>query len=179
MRLSILFLLLAALIRPGSAQQPPAGAAVKKDLQAAQGTWKLVRYESQGKVWNREGIARDFKDQGRELQLRIEGDRLFLGAGKSQEAFSHEAHRLRRGGLNQTFWLDPTTTPKRCDISMSGWGFMSRGTDTFKGIYRFQGDRLEICLAHHPELRPKRFSAGPDHEWVWLLVYQRVPPPAK
>src|SRR5207247_1534130 len=78
MRLSILFLLLAALHRPGSAQQPVAGDAVKRDLQAAQGTWQLVRYERHGKVWDREGIARDFKDQGRELQLRIEGDKLFV-----------------------------------------------------------------------------------------------------
>lgn len=174
MRLSILLLLLAGLHGSGSAQQPPAGDALKRDLQAAQGTWKLVRYERHGKVWDREGIARDFKDQGRELQLRIEGDKLFLGE-------EQKPLRLQRGDQPQdhTFWLDPTTTPKRCDISSSDWGFLSRGTSTYEGIYRFRGNRLEICLAHHPEPRPKRFGASPDHEWLWLLVYQRVTPPAK
>jgi hypothetical protein len=36
---------------------------------------------------------------------------------------------------------------------------------------------MESCLAHHPEARPKRIGAGPDHEWLWRLVYRRVPPP--
>jgi uncharacterized protein (TIGR03067 family) len=175
MRLSILLLLLAALPGAGPAQQPPAGDAVQRDLQAAQGTWELVRYESQGKVWGPEGIARDFQGRGRELLLRIEGDKLFVGEGKGRETY-----RLRRGGRprDQTFWLDPTQAPKRCDISFD-CGFLSRGTATFEGIYRLRGDRLEICLGHHPEARPGRFSAGPDHEWLWLLVYRRVPPPAK
>src|SRR5262245_5028442 len=174
MRLNILFLLLATLPGPCSAQQPSAADAVKRDLQAVQGTWKLVRYERQGKVWDRKGIAREFKDQGRELQLRIEGDKLFLGEDQ-------KPYRLRGGNQPQdhTFWLDPTTTPKRCNISSSDWGFLSRSTGDYEGIYRFQGDRLKICLAHHPEARPKRFGASPDHEWLWLLVYQRVPPPAK
>jgi uncharacterized protein (TIGR03067 family) len=157
--------------------KPPADDAVKRDLQAAQGTWKLVRYERQGKVWGRKRIARDFKSGGRELQLRIKGDKLFVGEGEDQMSC-----RLRRGARPQdhTFWLDPTTTPKRCDISIgSDWGFLSRGTAYYEGIYRFQGDRLEICLAHHPEARPTRFSTDKDHEWRWLLVYQRVPPPAK
>jgi uncharacterized protein (TIGR03067 family) len=176
MRLSFLYLLLTALPGAGSARQPPAGEAVKRDLQAAQGTWELVRYERQGKVWGPEGIARDFEGKGREMRLRIEGDKLFVGGGKDQKPY-----RLRRGGRprDHTFWLDPTQTPKRCDIGFgSDWGFLSRGTANFEGIYRLRGDRLEICLAHHPEARPTRFIAGADHEWVWLLVYRRVPPPA-
>src|SRR4051812_43906786 len=114
MRLSILILLLAGLPGVISAQQPPAADAVQQDLQAAQGTWELVRYERQGKVWGPEGIARDFKDKGRELLLRIEGDRLFVGEGKDQMS-----SRLRRGGRPQdhTFRLDPTKTPKLVDIS--------------------------------------------------------------
>lgn len=173
MRWSILFLLLAALHGPGSAQQPRAGDAVKRDLQALQGTWKLVHYERQGKVWDRKGIARDFKDGGREFQLRIEGDKLFLGADQ-------KPYRLRASDqpLDHTFRLDPTTTPKRCDIS-SDWAFLSRGADNYEGIYRVKGDRLVICLAHHPETRPKQFVASPDREWLWRLVYRRVTPPAK
>src|SRR6266511_383815 len=148
MRLSILVLLLAALPGAESAQQPPAADAVQLDLQAAQGTWELVRYENQGKVWGPEGIARDFAGKGRELLLRIEGDKLLVGEDKAQKPC-----RLRRGGRlrDDTFWLDPTKTPKRCDISTgSDWGFLSHGTAHYEGIYRLQGDRLEICLAHHP-----------------------------
>jgi uncharacterized protein (TIGR03067 family) len=126
-------------------------------------------------VWGPEGIAREFEGRGRGLLLRFEGDRLFVGEDKDQKPC-----RLRRGGPPQdhTFWLDPTKTPRSFDISIgSDWGFLSRGTATYEGIYRLQGDRLEICFAHHPELRPTRFRAGPDHEWLWLLVYRRVPPP--
>jgi uncharacterized protein (TIGR03067 family) len=176
MRLSILVHLLAALTGAGSAQQPLAGDAARRDLQAAQGTWELVRYENHGKVWGPEGIARDFEGKGRELLLRIEGDKLFVGEGKDQQLC-----RLRRGGRpeDHTFSLDPTKTPKRCDISTgANWGFMARGTAHYEGIYRLQGDRLEICVAHHPNTRPTRFSADKDHEWRWLLVYRRVRPPA-
>src|SRR5207249_7691820 len=113
----------------------------------------------------------------RELLLRIEGDRIFLGEDKAEKP-----SRLRRDGRprDHTFWLDPTKTPKRCDISIgSDWGFLSPGTAHYEGIYRLQGDRLEICLAHHPNTRPTQFLADKDHEWRWLLVYRRVPPPAK
>src|SRR4051794_38070206 len=123
MRLSILFLLLAALPRAGFAQQPPAADAAKRDLQAAQGTWELVRYERQGKVWGRKAIARDFKDKGRELLLRFEGDELFMGEDRNEKPY-----RLLRGGATQdhTFWLNPTKTPSRCDISFES-GIFSRG----------------------------------------------------
>ncbi len=175
MRLSILFLLLAVLPGAGSAQQPPAGDAAKRDLKAAQGTWELVRYENHEKVWGPEGIARDFKNKGRELLLRIEGDKLFLGEDKNEKPYS-----LRRGGPTEdhTFWLDPTKTPSQCDLSFES-GIFSRGMSTYEGIYRFQGDRLEICIAHHPNTRPTQFSTDKDHEWRWLLVYRRVPPRAK
>ncbi|MFO0964168.1 MAG: TIGR03067 domain-containing protein [Gemmataceae bacterium] len=172
MRQAILFLLLPALYGPA---QPPAEDAVERDLQTLQGTWRLARYEREGKVWDREGIARDFKDKGGELRLRIEGDKIFLGDDPKPS-------RLRRDDRPRdlTFHLDPTVTPKRCDISIgSDWGFMSRGAAHWEAIYRFQGDRLEICLAHNPEARPTRFGADPKREWLWLLVYERVPAPAK
>jgi uncharacterized protein (TIGR03067 family) len=177
MRLSVLFLLPAVLPTAGFAQQPPVSDAAKRDLQAIQGTWELVRYERQGKVWARKAIAREFKDKGRELLLRFEGNKLFVGEDKNEKPCL-----LRRGGPPQdhSFWLDPTKTPSQCDISFgSDWGFLSRGTATYEGIYRLQGDRLEICVAHHPETRPTQFLTGQDHEWRWLLVYRRVPRPAK
>ncbi len=173
MRWSILVLLLAALHGSGSAQQPPARDAVQRELRAAQGTWILVRYERQGKVWYRYAIRRDFKDHGRELQIRMEGDKLFLGDDQ-------KPYRLRSGDQphNLTFWLDPTATPKRCDLSFAS-GIFGPGMTTYEGIYRLQGDRLEICIAHHPEARPTKFTTGPDHEWLCLLVYQRVQPPTR
>ena len=177
MRWSILILLFAALPGADSAQQPPADDPIQRDLKAVQGTWELVRYERQGKTWGRKGIARDFKEKGRELLLRFEGEKLLVGEGKDQESA-----RLRRGERLQdhTFWLDPTKTPKHFNINIwSDWGFGARGTLHFEGIYRLQGDRLEICVAHHPNARPTEFRVDKDHEWQWLLVYRRVPPPPK
>jgi uncharacterized protein (TIGR03067 family) len=135
----------------------------------------LIRYERQGKVWGPEGIDRDFEDKGRGLQLRFEGDKLFMGEAKNDKPY-----RLLRRGATQdhTFWLDPTKTPSRFDLSLES-GIFSRGMTTYEGIYRLQGDRLEICVAMHPNTRPTQFVTDADHEWRWLLVYRRVPPPKK
>jgi uncharacterized protein (TIGR03067 family) len=86
----------------------------------------------------------------------------------------------RAAGATQdhTFWLVATKTPSRFDLSFES-GIFSRGMTTYEGIYRIQGDRLEICVAHHPNTRPTHFGTDTDHEWRWLLVYRRIPPPKK
>ena len=102
----------------------------KKDQEAIQGSWKVVKLERHGKV-NTGAFREDtwiFKDD--ELSM-VGKDKTFAKAA---------------------FKLDPSKKPKSIEMPITDGA--SKGK-TRLGIYRIDGDKLMIC---HGEERPKEFS---------------------
>jgi RNA polymerase sigma factor (sigma-70 family) len=63
-----------------------------------------------------------------------------------------------------TFTLDPTASPKQFDMTVNELArkLMGLKDGTIKGIYRFDGEALEICFADSPDSpRPTEFKTGP------------------
>jgi uncharacterized protein (TIGR03067 family) len=123
--------------------------AVKKELKALEGTWKLVSREVDGKKDSEESV-------------------------KDVTATWNEAGTITvRGGekviTRVTTTLDPTKKPKTTD------GTFTEGEDkgkTVLGIYELEGDTFRVCLARAGDKRPTEFSAkaGSGHT---LMVYKR------
>lgn len=86
-----------------------------------------------------------------------------------QSVVSFESDKLtltRYHGLDwkTTFTLDPAESPKRFDMTVNELAKKVMGfkDGTLKGIYRFDGDSLEMCLAATPDdPRPTKFETGP------------------
>jgi uncharacterized protein (TIGR03067 family) len=112
--------------------------AVKKELQAFQGTWRLISRELDGKKASEE-----------ELKDRVV---VFDAAGKVSA----------RHGDKITFeaaWkIDPTKKPKAVD-STSTLGENKGKTNL--GIYELEGDTLRVCLGPIGKERPTEFSSKP------------------
>jgi uncharacterized protein (TIGR03067 family) len=125
----------------------------KQDLGRMQGTWVVVAAESNGK----QAPADDLKKS--DLRLTIKGNRFAYQAGNNT---------LLEGTLS----IDPGKKPKTLDAK--GTSPDGKVTATV-GIYRFDGDKLQVCFvpAGHP--RPKEFKAAPD-SGASIIVYQRAKP---
>jgi uncharacterized protein (TIGR03067 family) len=69
-----------------------------------------------------------------------------------------------------SYKLDPSTTPNGIDVT-----FNAIGAKTARGIYRFDGETLIVCVsAEADDARPTGFDLPPDSKRV-LLVLQRSP----
>lgn len=65
---------------------------------------------------------------------------------------------------NTTFRLDPSASPKQFDMTVNELAHKVMGfkDGTIKGIYRFDGEALELCLGESPDApRPTEFKTGP------------------
>lgn len=107
--------------------------AVKKDVDAIQGTWKIVALEADGKQAPAEIVAT--------LKLTFKGDTLTFTPGEP-------------GFSNYTYKLDPTTKPASFDMTHADGD--NKG-ETQKGIYSLEGNHLRICLGK-ADNRPKEFT---------------------
>jgi uncharacterized protein (TIGR03067 family) len=123
--------------------------AVKKDLQAFQGAWRLIPREVDGRTIR--------EDEFKGVILTHDG------AGR----FS-----VRRGDaviVEATVTLDPTKKPRAIDVTFTGGENKGK---TVLGIYEIEGDTFRVCHARPGGERPTAFSAkaGSGHAFV---VYQR------
>jgi uncharacterized protein (TIGR03067 family) len=123
--------------------------AVKKELQAFKGTWRLSSRELDGKKASEEEI----KDV-----ILIHDD-----AGK----FS-----VRRGDTviaEATVKLDPTRKIKTIDVAFTAGEHKGK---TALGIYEIEGDTFRVCHARPGDKRPTEFSAKAKSGHA-LVVYTR------
>jgi RNA polymerase sigma factor (sigma-70 family) len=120
----------------------------RTDQERIQGTWQAVSGEVGGKK---------VKEELEKLTLEFTGNRFTL---------IHDA-KMEQG----TFRLDPSAKPKAFDLILPGAG---GGDDVHKAIYKLEGDRLTICLAHPPAERPTTFATQAGERWPMLVNFKRV-----
>jgi uncharacterized protein (TIGR03067 family) len=122
--------------------------AVKKDLKAFQGTWKLVAMEVDGQE-----VAAD-KLSG--ATLKIQDKKYSLTTGK-------QLHEVE-------ITLDPGKKPKEIDMKFLDGPNKDR---VGRGIYQIEGDTLKICRALDPqEARPQDFKTACKNGY-FTIVWQR------
>ncbi len=126
---------LAAVQTAGEKEAPEAGgkAAPRTDQERVQGTWLVVALNME----HRELPEEEFRFR----QFLFTGDRMTM-------------KKSGRGAEQFTFKLDPTKKPKA--ISVYDDGGRLRGV----GVYKFQGDRLQLCIGDDDEPRPTDFAPG-------------------
>jgi uncharacterized protein (TIGR03067 family) len=115
----------------------------KKDQDLIQGSWKVVKFEHDGKVNKgpfREGI---WVFKGKEVTLRDERDKEWFKG---------------------TFALDQDKKPRTIEIT---WSDGERKDKTEYGIYRIEQDTLMLCQGDE---RPKEFSGAGE---AGLLHFER------
>jgi uncharacterized protein (TIGR03067 family) len=140
---------LAVLLLIGSVSAQDADA--KKDLQSLQGTWKLISSIDSGQEVPAELIAKaTIIIEGNKLRFRMEGE------AKEEEA---------------TFTLDPTKKPRAIDLVTR----RSDGTtQTARGIYKIEGDRVTLCTNSAKDgERPTEFASRRQTR-LGLGVLERV-----
>jgi uncharacterized protein (TIGR03067 family) len=95
----------------------------KKELEKLQGKWKATK------------VVID----GNETEPQMDGSDVII-------QFKKEKFLLAGSELFDVTALDPSTTPKLLDFkALQDMGDISKGT-TYEGIYRLDGDTLEIAL---------------------------------
>lgn len=132
------------------AAEPPTPDAAKKDVDAIQGTWKLVALEANGEQGPPEIVAA--------LKLTFKGDTLTFAPGEP-------------GFSNYSYKLDPTTTPASFDMTHAD-GPNKGKTD--KGIYSLAGNHLRICFGK-ADNRPTEFTTTAA-SGRWMYTLERVKP---
>ena len=121
----------------------------KSDSDRIQGTWVLIRMESEGKNVQQEMIIRG------EYHLMVEGNKVIV---------NQEGKIVPMG----TVKLDPTQRPRVYDR-------VGDDDRLSRGIYELDRDSLKICLGFPGADRPTGFSTKPG-EQSRLMVYKRYEP---
>lgn len=122
---------------------------VATELQAFKGTWRMSFKEEDGKKFSEEEI----KD--------------IIGTGDGLGKFS-----VRRGDKvfgEATVKLDPTSKPKRIDVSFTEGKHKGQ---TVLGIYEIDSDAFRVCVARPADERPAEFSAKAGSGRT-LIAYKR------
>jgi uncharacterized protein (TIGR03067 family) len=135
--------------RSQAADGDPNEAAVAKDLQAFQGTWRLSAKEQDGKKFSEEEIKDVISTSD--------------GSGKVS---------VRRGGkvINEgSIKLDPAKKPRTIDVTFTEG---ERKGQMVLGIYEIESDAFRVCIARPGEGRPADFSAEVGSGRT-LVVYKR------
>lgn len=147
MQVTALLVLAAAL--GAAADKPKADA--KKDLDRLQGTWVMVGLEVNGETVPEKKIA------GTTLVIR--DDRYIVKVKDT----THET----------TFKLFPDKDPKAIDMYFPNGPELPRLS---KGLYRLDGDTLEICRHQAPgEERPTQIGTRPDTN-LFIVTWKRQKP---
>ena len=125
--------------------------AKKKDLDLLQGTWTASSVE-----FNGDKVEADIV---KNLSVVIDGDKMTI-KGESVEVEKYGKATLK---------IDPTTTPKIIDISITGGD--EKGT-TFEGIYEVDKDEWKLCVKLAGKERPAKLESAAGSQDV-LVVFQR------
>jgi uncharacterized protein (TIGR03067 family) len=118
------------------------------DEQRFRGAWRGVAGQFKGKELSDDELNR--------TRLTVTGDRARLAVPPLGAEVAN------------SITLDPTIVPKQITI---GAGAGGRGV--LEGIYRFDGDRLLLCVAAHPGPRPTAFATQADTSDI-LLTLERA-----
>jgi RNA polymerase sigma factor (sigma-70 family) len=122
----------------------------KSDLE---GSWKATSFEQDGRALPEEKV--------KEIEATFGGDGYRFTSG------------LRAAGsLTGTFIWDPDAKPKSLDLVPKEGVFKG---ESFKGIYKVEGDSLTLCLVWPTKERPKEFVSPPNSTAV-LAVFKRQKP---
>jgi uncharacterized protein (TIGR03067 family) len=134
----------------------------KSDQEKMQGTWRGVSASVQGQRMPDEII----KAVG--PAITIAGNKLTWKANPTPDAKDLFGGVLATFRLEGILHLDPTKSPKTVDLTVLGQNPKTPlGTPAPRallGIYRLDGDTLELCIAvdpEHPEERPAKFESVP------------------
>jgi uncharacterized protein (TIGR03067 family) len=129
-RLLLVGVLVIGLLFAANAQRSDGG----KDLEALQGTWRLVS----GQIGGRKMTAEELK----QAKLVFKGDR----------------YTVRRGSgptVRGTVKINPAKNPKTIDITDADGRYKGK---TLLGVYAVKGDELKECFAPPGEARPVEFA---------------------
>jgi uncharacterized protein (TIGR03067 family) len=147
-----------------------------------QGTWRGVSASTQGQP------IPGFVLRSIGPTITFAFDKVTWKANPSPEAKELFGDRLSKFNVEGVFHLDATKSPKTIDLTILGSGVKTPlGTPAPRallGIYRLEGDTLEICIAidpDHAEERPSRFGtqSGKFLAHVILKRLPAIPGPAK
>jgi uncharacterized protein (TIGR03067 family) len=120
----------------------------KKDDDAFQGSWSVVKYVDSGK--DEDEVTR------KQLTIAFKGDAMeVLVAGKTEETYR--------------FKLDSSKKPRHIDIFEK-----KEKSDPLQGLYELDGDTLKICWNKEaPDKgRPTEFNSTDKNKWH-LMVLKR------
>jgi uncharacterized protein (TIGR03067 family) len=121
-----------------------AGGDAKADLKKFAGTWDIVSAHKDGK----DAPANEVNA----IRLTFSGKKVNFTKGKETA-----------GG---TIKLDPTKKPAQIDFVTDN--------GSAKGIYRFKGEMLELCVADPGQARPTEFKAPAGKPQITLTVWKRA-----
>ncbi|HEX3150299.1 MAG TPA: TIGR03067 domain-containing protein [Gemmataceae bacterium] len=112
----------------------------EKELKAFEGNWQCKREEGGGRLTP---------------EVIVSGFRLIIEGEKYQTIYGGKT----KGSAANIIKLDPTATPKTIDVE---WTSGSWKDQKQLGIYKLDGDKLEICWAEvGGKTRPKKFTTTP------------------
>ncbi len=142
--------------------QKPAG-----DEERLRGAWRVVSSEAPG--FFGKGLS-SIKPRF----LTGKGDSIVFADGRltHRHPFYHE---VRPGHSSADFacTLDPSATPPAIDLTVPGWGKGSQPM-TVQGIYRLEGETLELCFEQDPrKARPTEFKAPGDSTLARFTLKRR------
>jgi uncharacterized protein (TIGR03067 family) len=136
--------------REATAQESKSRAG-QSDAQRIRGHWVAVKYREDGKSEDPAGACQlVFTDK----EVKFSG---------------------KKGGVARTYHLDPDKTPKQIDLNLLP---KEAALGAFAGIYRFDGERLWLCLATGTDQpRPDSFRSKAGDKRQLLLLERGKPNP--
>jgi uncharacterized protein (TIGR03067 family) len=127
--------------------------AVKEELAKLEGTWQVESFVVVGK---------DFFADGSQPKFHFV-------VGKDGEATLDENDFLKKLYEKYTFKVDPSTTPKCVDVTVTAG---SQKGVKIEGIYELKGDELRVCAKAGGNERPAELKS-PEGTEVVLFVLKR------
>ncbi len=119
----------------------------KADQKKLQGTWKATSAKFNGK------------------DSSVDGDNALAAVFKDNVATLRASEAVKKAYAKVQVKLDASTMPKCIDITVLGG---TQKDTVFEGIYKFDGDKLVLCVKLLGKERPTKFES-PEGENIVLM----------